>query len=422
MSLAGFISACAYFYLAYHSQYYAHTRLFDLWLSCSIASIVCISAWAYFSITKQAVSVFTLLFWAVIFRIIGILAFPVLEDDFYRYLWDGFQFVESGSPYTHPPAYFFTNETLSETFEDILNGINYPDINTIYAPVCQWVFAVAYLIAPGEIWPVQLIFSLFDIALIFLLLRLAAAKYVLLYAWNPLVIKETAFTAHPDILGVFFLFAAIILARKYILYSAALLALAVGSKIFALVIAPLILGFRWRGWLAFTATLLLICAPFLHDFIQMTIGLRTMAELWLFNAPLYMLLLNIFPPTWVKFTLLFIFTCIWFFYAYKYVMKNSLHVPRGDYLFAFFLICIPVLNPWYLIWLLPFAVVYPSYWAWITSVAVLLSYAIGLNLDASSLAAYEQPIWAISLEYILILIAILIDIYRNRINTLKLLI
>ena len=31
--------------------------------------------------------------WAILFRIFGLLGGPIYEDDFYRYLWDGFRFA-----------------------------------------------------------------------------------------------------------------------------------------------------------------------------------------------------------------------------------------------------------------------------------------------------------------------------------------
>lgn len=416
MFVAGFLSACTYAYLAYRSQAYGQATLLDLGLCCSITTILGLYAWTHTHETGKHNLVITVLFWAIIFRIIGCFAIPVLEDDYFRYLWDGYQFFTTGSPYTHAPSVFFGNDNLSANFEAILDGINHPNIITIYAPVTQWLFALSYWIAPAQIWPLQLTLCLFDIGLIFILLRLAPIKYVWLYAWNPLAIKEIAFTAHPDIIGVLFLFAALLLYRKHLFIAAVLLALAVGSKIFAIIIAPLILSLHWRAWMTFLLALILICAPFINDFINMTEGLQSMAGLWLFNAPAYFLLLNIFNPTVLKLLSLTLFITLWCYYAWHYLKQKQSAplIPRGDLLFALLLLCIPAMNPWYLIWLLPFAVIYPSYWAWTASIAVLLSYVIGLNLNTDTLEPYEQPLWAITLEYCCILIACLFDFYRNK--------
>ena len=86
----------------------------------------------------------------------------------------------------------------------------------------------------------------------------------MLYAWCPLVVKEIAFTAHPEGIGVCLLMAAIVLARERHWRSTALcLGLAAGAKVFALLLAPLILlRARFTHWLLFAGTLAALYAPF----------------------------------------------------------------------------------------------------------------------------------------------------------------
>ncbi len=319
--------------------------------------------------------------------------------------------LETGSPYGLAPADFFGAENLSENFEVILDRINYPYVATVYGPVCQWVFGLAYLIAPGEIWPLQLIFALLDFGLVLLLLRLAPAKWVLLYAWCPLVIKEFAYTAHTDILGIFFMFAAIIAKQgSRLILTGLLLALAIGSKVFAIVLIPLLLGFRWRAWLGFGLGILAITASFLSIEPWIPEGLGQMARNWLFNAPIYMLLLPVLPAVWIKALMLSLYTAIWSTYAWKFVFVQDRGpekvIPRGDFLFGLLFLCMPVMNAWYLPWLLPFAVIYPSRWAWTASLAVLLCYAVGLNPDQ------PLPAAVVAMEYGAIFIALLYDTVR----------
>ena len=73
-----------------------------------------------------------------------------------------------------------------------------------------------------------------------------------------------------------------------------------------------------------------------------------------------------------------------------------------------------MINPWYLLWVLPFAAIYPSAWAWTASSAVLLSYAIGIYLGDYTLQAYQQPTWIRFLEFGLILLALTFDLIRCR--------
>ena len=72
------------------------------------------------------------------------------------------------------------------------------------------------------------------------------------------------------------------------------------------------------------------------------------------------------------------------------------------------------MNPWYLLWVLPFAVVRPSPWAWTASVAVLLSYATGLNLQDMNLHPFGHPWWVRPVEYGAIALAVAIGTLSRR--------
>ena len=85
---------------------------------------------------------------AILFRVTGLFAEPIFEDDWYRYLWDGRTFVVEGNPYDRAPDAYFAAE-VPEQFGRILDGVNYPGVPTIYGPVCQYVFAASYLVAAG---------------------------------------------------------------------------------------------------------------------------------------------------------------------------------------------------------------------------------------------------------------------------------
>ncbi len=353
-----------------------------------------------------------LVFWAVAFRLLGVFGNPVLEDDFYRYLWDGYMFIEHGAVYSLAPLHWFDSAVITPLFEDILDNINNPHIATIYGPVCQYVFGLSFILAPGEVWPLQLIFSVFDIGIVYLLCTLTNTRNVLLYAWCPLVVKEIAFTAHIDSMAVFFLLAACVaMIRNRKLLLGVLLALAVASKVFALVLLPLLLYRRLLSALVFGVSLVLLYAPFLPELIASQHGLSAMASGWVFNAPLFLLLPQYFVQ--LQILTLALFACVWCFSAWQWREKGS-DLPRVDWIYAAFLLAIPVLNPWYLIWLLPFAALNPSFTAWTASVAVLLAYVIGLNIQSDDLLAYQQPLWALCLEYGLVLAAFAIDLAKQR--------
>jgi len=414
--MAGVLSSIAYSYLAINSQEYAQATLSQLFFVSGFCAVLCIWTYRYYSRNNVEISWPLIFIFAVIFRLIGVLAFPILEDDIFRFMWDGRMTIENGSPYGLIPADFFEAD-LNDRFEEILGLINYPYIATVYGPVCQWVFAAAYVIAPGEAWLLQLIFASADIALILVLSRMTSPLMVLLYAWSPLIIKEFAFTAHPDVLGAMFLMLAYYCYRKQaFMWVGALLALATGVKVFAIVMVPFLLGWQWRGWLVFLLTAIVLTLPFGISDAWVPAGLKAMSDNWLFNAPLYTALLPWVSIGDIKLTLLSLF-CIGgglyglFAMRHWWINKQPLDNIRVDLLFAGLFVCLPALNVWYIVWLLPFAALRPtmqsSLWAWVASMAMLLAYASGINLEDPNLGPYEHYDWLLTLEFAIIGLAAL---------------
>ena len=372
----------------------------------------------YFRNHHEPLPVGRMFFWAAIFRICGLVGGPFFEDDFYRYLWDGFRFATTGSPYGAAPEEFFVDPSVPAAFQNVLDRINNPDLPTIYAPLTEVLFLVGYWLKPGSILALQSILVVVDLLTIGLLLRLAPARGVMLYAWCPLIVKEIAFTAHPDGLGVGLLLAAILLARGRRWQSAAVcLGLAVASKAFALVLAPLVLvNARAKHWIVACTTTALIYAPFVIAGATDVESLRVFAREWEFNSAAFGLLKSVMRPLDAKLALGLIFAVFWAHYAVRLVKRGVDEIPRGDWVYGVLLAVSPVINPWYLIWLLPFAAIFPSAWAWTASALILLSYVSGTNLGDYGLQPYQQPVWVRVLEFGLILVALAYDVVRHRLS------
>ncbi|MFT6098625.1 MAG: hypothetical protein ACJAYF_001167 [Arenicella sp.] len=421
--IAGLLSTSAYLYMANGSRHDGDFELVQL-LSLSVFCAA-LSFWVWYVHVRQQqeINLLILLSFAILFRVIGGFTFPVLEDDFYRYLWDARMTVEFGSPYSMPPADFFDHETLSYRFERILDGINYPTVDTIYGPTCQWLFALAYVISPGEIWPLQALLGVADMLLILLLLKLAQPNSVLLYAWSPLIIKEFVITAHPDVLGALLVVSSLlVLHRRQWVSLGVFMALACGVKIFALILLPFLLRFEWKAWLAFLATAMLIAQPFGIKEAWFPGGLSAMGSSWLFNAPIY-LLADLTIGKWVsvfavKLALLGTFAFASAAYLIIYLKKGRDVIAhqefRGDLLYLGLFLAAPVFNAWYLVWLLPFAVLRPSVWAWSLSTTILLSYATGINLSNSGLEPYQHWPSIIALEFLPIAIIATYSFLKNQ--------
>lgn len=374
---------------------------------------------------------FKLPFWwilmsAVLLRLMSVTGDPLFEDDYYRYLWDGYQTATTNDPYSHAPEKYF-DEDVPEVFETILSFINYPAIATVYGPVVQWVFALAYRIAPGEVWPLQLMSALADVVIICLLSRLGAGNALLLYAWSPLILKEHSLTAHPDVFSIALVFISIVAAyRQRALLAGFALGLAFGAKVFALLLVPFLFSRSWAlgYWLrmgsATLVSLALITLSFGNFKIWVPEGLLAMADSWLFNSPLYYLLLPATSFSNIKAILLasFMLYVMVAFFRKLYKARSagfsnddakpqqwtkSSAAFRGDWLFALFLLCLPVINPWYVTWLLPFATLYPRWWSWTASYTVILSYWYGSNVGAIGSDSLQLPAGVLALEFALVL-------------------
>lgn len=173
---------------------------------------------------------------------------PILEDDYQRYLWDGAVVASGLNPYAMSPAAELADgSTLARQGELVVKRINHAELKTIYPPVAQTSFALAYLLKPWSLgaWrSVILVCDLATLALILALLREAGRSplWVALYWWNPVAIKELFNSAHMDAVVLPLTLLALLLAtRRRQVLAATTLAFAVGAKIWPVLLLPLVL-------------------------------------------------------------------------------------------------------------------------------------------------------------------------------------
>ena len=291
---------------------------------------------------------------ALIFRICGLWATPTLEDDYQRYLWDGWRTIQDGSPYDRAPAEFFSvAEKRPPEIETALNELNNPDLTTIYSPVTQLLFAAVAAIAPGSLFTLKLFLLFSDLGILLLLLAVGGQRTAWFYGWCPLVVAETAFHAHPEAWALLWLLAAWVGAgRQRYFFAGALAAVAVGAKIFALLAVPFLARRRPAIVLpAFLAVLGIIYAPILVTGSSAEWGgMRAMASSFEFNSFGYALLAAVFGSSAARFLWLTLFGIVAATLFVRWLgQKQCLRqAPVSDVLLAFFLLS-PVLNPWYFV-------------------------------------------------------------------------
>jgi alpha-1,6-mannosyltransferase len=360
----------------------------------------------YFSVSKKAIFC-----GALAFHLIGFLGLPLFEDDHYRYMWDGYRTITSGSPYGIAPEDFFSDRNTPPAMNTILSGVNYPEVPTIYGPVLQGIFASGYMISPGEFWPIKAILILANLCLIILLLKNADSKNVLLYAWNPLVFKEIALTGHHDgLIALMVLLAWLTRSYWKQRVSSILFGLALAVKISVL---PALAWFFWKRQyinIIIAITVFIMCyLPFMGAGSDWS-GLKVFASEWEFNSGIYGLIAALLPSAYAKMICLGVagLAMLWLMRA-----KAAIENPPWHRLFGILLLLSPVVNAWYLLWFLALAVFHSDRWPWYASALMLLSYVTGRNLDHETLSAFSMPLWARITEWGLLLIVVYFDVFKK---------
>ncbi len=151
LHLGGLATSLLYFWLTSLSHQENAIRL--SWFFSILGAAWAIFLLLYFFSQKGEckIRIWDIILWAVIFRLIALGAMPIYEDDFYRFLLDGWVFANRGSPYDLAPLELFSNPDLPLFIHDILDQVNYPHVPTIYGPTLEYFFLLGYLAAPGNL-------------------------------------------------------------------------------------------------------------------------------------------------------------------------------------------------------------------------------------------------------------------------------
>lgn len=245
----------------------------------------------------------------LLLRLLMFFSTPMMEDDYFRYLWDGGLAAHGYNPYLFRPTDVVEGNAatsitaLAKSAGDVVERINHPDLRTIYPYVAQGAFALAHWVAPWRIEGLRLVWFGFDaitlLMLVTLLSRIGMPRTnAIVYWWNPLLIKEIYNSAHMDVAILPFLIGALLLATMSRPNGAAsVLGFGAGVKLWPVLVFPLLLREHigsWRTTLSATAafgfTAGLAAALFLWTDYDESSGLRAYANRWQMNDSLYLLI------------------------------------------------------------------------------------------------------------------------------------
>ncbi len=277
---------------------------------------------------------------AIAMRSVLLWSEPIQEVDIYRYVWDGAVTSQGISPYRFSPQSITDSEQRNVEIDSLVDllasapglaevhrRVHYPQFTTVYPPISQLVFSVAYAATPSSaslqtyVRTMKLMVVGFDIGVLLLLISVLKSTgkhsgWAIVYGWSPLVLKEFANSGHLDSIAVFLMLASAcclvgmksgatsdsirLLSHRF--WCAIFLGLGVGAKLFPIVLAPFFAvyvlkksGFRSASiWLGlFVTTTATALAPMMladRDRANEPSGLAAFLQYWEINDLLFMVI------------------------------------------------------------------------------------------------------------------------------------
>jgi len=243
---------------------------------------------------RDVLSTSEILWGALLLRLVYFPLLPELTDDPFRYIWDGWLQMEGINPYRYAPEADGLERFQEAEIYDRLNSKPY---YSIYPPLTQFVFAVGGL-AYSIDWTVgyyviKFVLVAAEFGGLVGLAQFVSAPNLLLYAWNPLILVETAGQGHPEALLVPCLVGAIWAVRRDRGRIASVAVAAAGMiKLYPFVLWPYLLrryglSAVWPGALIAVGVSLPYTASYVLPHIKESMDL--FAELFEFNAGPYYL-------------------------------------------------------------------------------------------------------------------------------------
>ena len=306
---------------------------------------------------------------------------PMLEDDHFRYLLDGAMLAQGLSPYTFAPQTVLNGAEgvppqLVEAGHAAIAAINFPELRTIYPGSAQLVFALAHVIAPWSIDGLRLVIFVAEALAALLIWRLLTMSgrsplLVALYWCNPLMAFCLTGQAHIDGVLALPVLAALLAAHRRVGSLAGLgLGLAVGVKLWPILLAPLIARRLWpdrQALAAFALVLavatIVLCGPLFLASLSANAGLTAYAGRWSVNNAPYAWLTYIFVlvagagtgELLLRSLIFLIAAGASLAIAFRKVDGLEMMIGRAAVLGAVLFYLSPAQFPWYSAWFIPLA-------------------------------------------------------------------
>lgn len=364
----------------------------------------------------------------IVFRLVFLIAEPNLSQDFYRFIWDG-ELIKNGiNPYLYTPDQIMEQGTISfPSMMELRDGMT--DLNarhySNYPPVNQILFALAAFLGGGSVLgatiAMRLIVVIADLGVLYfgrkLLQNMNKANHLAFwYFLNPLVIIELTGNLHFEgVMLFFFVWALYLISKNKWLWATPVYALSIMVKLMPLMFLPLFikyLGFK-RSAVFYTFALLSCAALLLPFYSSVFIDNYTdTVGLWFsnfeFNASIYNVVKKIAvgyyeAKPWElidSYGSLIQKIVIVLILLFAFIRKNrtleSLITSMVFALACYYFLSTTV-HPWYVVFLLGFAIFTDYRFPLVWSCTIILSYYAYTNPDN------RESLWLLAIEYILVI-------------------
>lgn len=424
-----FLSCCA-FYLAFAYDL-ERTDFFKL---LTLYGGLFFLSWKFFQMQRYNLKI--LLAAAVIFRLLFMFAIPNLSQDFYRFIWDGRLLLERINPYLITPSQYFASGNFPfPGARELIDGMGSLSAGnpTNYPPLNQFFFALAAMLGGSSILGSVIWMRFFIIAAdvgvfyfgrkILKNLNLPESN-IFLYLLNPLIIIELTGNLHFEGIMLFFLLAGIYLlqCQKWV-FSACLLAGSIAVKLIPLIFLPLLFRkFGWKKALGYYAVVGILLLLFFLPFLSGAFAENFFASinLWFqkfeFNASIYYLIrwigYQVEGYNIIDYAGPALAGVVFVSVLLLSTLKRNIHLKGllTSMMFAMviYLLLATTVHPWYLTSPLLLSVFTKFKFVQVWSVMVVLSYF------AYSRADYEENLWVIATEYLIVLGVVVYEFFFQR--------
>ncbi len=332
-----------------------------------------------------------------------VLFMPPVSTDIYRYIWDGRVQASGVNPYEYIPV--------DPALSHLRDGAIYPHINrkeyapTIYPPMAQVIYYAATRLSE-TVTMMKAVMVGFEALTIWALFQLLIARglplnRILIYAWHPLPVWEIAGSGHIDAAAISFMMLAFVAAQwRSPWLAGAALGAGAGVKFLPIIVAPALYRLRdWRLPAAFIAAIAGLYAIYASAGAKMfgflggyadEQGLSTGAGfyLWSLFQQVFALpsggLLVFLGAAILALGLLAARSVFW--------RKNQpLDLETAFLIVAVFTLVISPHHAWYLLWLTPFLVFYPSPAVLYVTLAAGMLYRLGWPPDVARASILYGP-------------------------------